>query len=439
MQRTSSLLFLLLLIFSSHILAQTPYFWAKEATETVFSFHNYIEFEAYQEPSQSDIQRHINYQLSYMVGSFENAIITHAPKMDHHINITSHLKIADHLWRADYDYTGTVVVRDEVSESLKVNLPIRPYEIYKNSIVEKNGRRYYPCSSNSDHTEATYFWYFWNPENPGCPLKIEKDYLNVTGSIERKNNTVQTFPEYEKMVVDGKLDIYLIIGMDNNSKPKNPNTSGDLNALTWRELKEYLLNNDYKISPEETNLYKTLYPQLEQTSFLEVYFKDTPRGKVIIRLFFTPSVGFQAKHFYLMLKEAMMNSSLIIYSGHSGIGEYLDLSKMSVLSDLEFKANQNRYQIYFFNGCNSYPYYNTQYFNLKKTALDPQGTLNLDILTNGLATYFNNLTPSNEVVLKALFDWTEKGMKTSYQQIILGADSDNLLSINGDEDNSTTN
>jgi hypothetical protein len=434
-----SLLFYLLLSFSSQLFAQTPLFWAKEATENIFRFHNYIEFDAYQEPSESDMIRHIHYQLSYMVGSFENANTTHAPKLDHEIILTSHTKIADHVWRAEYGYKGTVVVREAVSDNLSVYLPIRPYESYKASIVEKNGRRYYPCSSHSDHTESTYFWYFWNPNNPGCPLKLNKDYLNITGTIEQKQNTVQTFPEYEKMVVNGKLDVYLIVGMDNNSKPKNPNTSGDLNALTWREIKEYLINNQFKISSEESAFYKTKYPQLEDTSYLEVYFKDTPRGKIVIRLFFTPSVGFQAKHFYLMLQEAMMNSSLIIYSGHSGIGEYLDLNKMSYLSDLDFKANTQRYQIYFFNGCNSYPYYNTQYFNLKKTPEDPQGSLKLDILTNGLATYFNNLTPSNEVVLKALFDWADKGFKTSYQQIINSAESDNLLSINGDEDNSTTN
>jgi hypothetical protein len=56
-------------------------------------------------------------------------------------------------------------------------------------------------------------------------------------------------------------------------------------------------------------------------------------------------------------------------------------------------------------------------------------------MTNGLATYFSAITPSNQAVMAAILNFAESGFKTSYQDIITKADSGNLLSILGDDDN----
>lgn len=67
--------------------------------------------------------------------------------------------------------------------------------------------------------------------------------------------------------------------------------------------------------------------------------------------------------------------------------------------------------------------------------MDPKGSKNLDILTNGLSTYFNTIANSNFALLNAFDKYAQKGERTTYQQLAQQIDSDNLFGVNGDEDN----
>ena len=127
-----------------------------------------------------------------------------------------------------------------------------------------------------------------------------------------------------------------------------------------------------------------------------------------------------------------------MYEGHSGLGENLDLE--SIESSLNEKITlSNRYQIYFFNSCTSYRYYNDNYFQRKISTFDPKGTKKLDILANGLATTFYSMPYSSAALSMALekaLDYvsTNSGF-LSYQELAKQMDSNNLFGINGDEDN----
>jgi hypothetical protein len=78
------------------------------------------------------------------------------------------------------------------------------------------------------------------------------------------------------------------------------------------------------------------------------------------------------------------------------------------------------------------------FFEQKKSVLDPKGTLNLDILTNGLATYFSVLEDSSLALVTAIEYWVSGKAVISYQQLAQKIDSGNLFGINGDEDNPKT-
>ena len=127
----------------------------------------------------------------------------------------------------------------------------------------------------------------------------------------------------------------------------------------------------------------------------------------------------------------------MIYDGHSGLGGHLDLADIESTEQFKITPDPSRYQIYFFNSCTSYTYFNTDYFARKQTSADPRGTKNLDILANGLATAFDVMHDTNLALLRAIDAWSSGKAKTSYQELAAQIDSENLFGVIGDEDNPT--
>jgi len=124
--------------------------------------------------------------------------------------------------------------------------------------------------------------------------------------------------------------------------------------------------------------------------------------------------------------EALSNSQIVAYDGHSGLGGNLEYDRF----DLGKLSNQ--YQIFFFNGCSSYPYFNQMYFNQK-----PAGKKNLEIITAGLPT----LTSTSTTNMMAFLNPFIHGRIHSYQTLMRsiersnGEESTYLMGVNGDEDN----
>ena len=75
------------------------------------------------------------------------------------------------------------------------------------------------------------------------------------------------------------------------------------------------------------------------------------------------------------------------------------------------------------------------YFSRKATDADPRGIKNLEILTNGLATFFTVMHNTNLEVLGAVEAWASGKASVSYQALAKHVDSGNLFGVNGDEDN----
>jgi len=96
----------------------------------------------------------------------------------------------------------------------------------------------------------------------------------------------------------------------------------------------------------------------------------------------------------------------------------------------------------YWNGCNSYSYYTLPFFQFKadlNPSKDPNGTKGLDIIANGLPTYFSFNAANAQVALQALLRWEEK---TSYQKLIQSLEdraahsgTKVIVNVLGDEDN----
>jgi hypothetical protein len=228
-----------------------------------------------------------------------------------------------------------------------------------------------------------------------------------------------------------------MFGMDDNQKGRNPLNSGDINAENYRDFRNYLLEKDYKAKKwTAAEINKVAKTKNGALPFVETIQK----GKIVYRFFFGPSaIDEDSLAFHWFYKDALENSSIMIYGGHSGLGGHLDLDSIEANLGEAIKFNPKKYQILFFDSCTSYKYYNTAYFDRKVTAKDPKGSKSLDIFTNGLSTFFHVMPASNKAIAIALekaLSYAQTGAGfVSYQTLAKQIDSDNLFGINGDEDN----
>ncbi len=121
-------------------------------------------------------------------------------------------------------------------------------------------------------------------------------------------------------------------------------------------------------------------------------------------------------------KRAIKTTDVFLYSGHSYIG-------YGPLDPSNFRASSfpDSYQLFFFNSCVSYNYYEKDFFNLK-----PGGSKGVDIITNGIEVIINDGGIANGRFLARLMD----GSMPSYQKLLEAASmSDALRVVDGEVDN----
>jgi hypothetical protein len=435
--RLTQLTALVVLLFSAQFAAavERKLYVGVDSEEVTLSFHHFVEIEAKRAPSRSKVDEKIELQLQHLFGTMAASKYKSVPRGEHEILLNSVEKKSPGLYIARYSYTGSAVVQSSAGNSLELLLPNNPDQVFEAGMVGSKN----PCTDDHYQTEGD-FWYFWNPYQVGCPLQLGKDFEKIVASVSRVQNSPTTYPEYERLLdKSNTVKISLLMGMDDPNKLKDPNISPDVNAQNFQEIKRSLIRDGYTSKKADTAAIKSIYPGRSRP-YVEDFKKEIQRnGKIItiwVQVFFGPSgMSENSEAFHLFFKDALENSAVMIYDGHSGLGGHLDLSAIEQANELAITPPQDKYQIYFFNSCSSYSYYNTMFFDRKKTDKDPKGTKNLDILTNGLATYFYVMHDTNWALIKAVEFYFSGKSKISYQTLAQQIDSGNLFGINGDEDN----
>lgn len=402
------------------------------STEAILEFNATVELETTRNPVVKTLKKVIESQLEHIIGPMSLTQYTAVPKGDHTI---SDIKITNKTATAvtvGYKYKGTIVVQNGPTSTYDVFLPVNPSKIYSASMVGSSN----PCTDEHYQSEGD-FWYFWSPERDGCKLKAGKDFVVVKAKIQRIANSKLTYPEYQNLPdANGYITVHVLFGMDDPTLGRNPIKSRDINAYNYREFRNYLIKNGYKATQWNDEQVKTIAKTLNgDAPFVETIQK----GKIAYRFFYGPTgIDEDSLGFHWFYKDALENGSIMMYEGHSGLGGHLDLDSIEASLGETIKFNK-RYQIYFFDSCTSYKYYNTAYFERKMTAADPKGTKKLDIFTNGLATAFDAMPAASAALAVALeksLNFAVNGSNfVSYQTMAKQIDSDNLFGINGDEDN----
>jgi hypothetical protein len=235
------------------------------------------------------------------------------------------------------------------------------------------------------------------------------------------------------------IRIDILVGMDDEGNGRDPYHTSDVAGDTFVNSHEKLLEMGFKGRrwSDDEILGVTRKPKGE-LPYVEELEKETPRAKLVVRLFFAPSdIEEDSRAFHYFYRDSLANAAMMIYDGHSGLGDFLDVDDVEKAEKFKIPLNQNRYQIYFFNSCSSYPYYNEMYFSRKATSEDPKGIRKLNIITDGLSTGFVASMGSDLVLVRAVDDWANSRDVWTYQRIVDEIDSDNLAGVNGDEENPT--
>ncbi len=403
------------------------------SSEAVLEFNGTVEYESDRTPQLRTLKKAILSQLEHVVGPMSFAKYTAAPKGDDEISDIQLLSKKGNTLTIGYNYKGTIVLENGPKDTYDVYLVTNPKKIYAASMVGNEN----PCTDEHYQSEGD-FWYFWSPDRDGCKLKEGKDYSIVKGKITRFANTKLSYPEYQNLPdKNGYITIHVLFGMDEPENDRNPLTSSDTNAYNYRKFRNYLLKNGYQSTVWNNQQVKTIAKSLDGAA---PFVETIQKGKLAYRFFFGPTgIDQEAKGFHWFYKDAIENASIMMYEGHSGLGGHLDLDSIEEDLGVQIKFNTKRYQIFFFDSCTSYRYYNTAYFERKATAADPNGTKKLDIFTNGLSTLFSAMPDTSmalDMALEKALNYAENGNGfVSYQTLAKQIDSNNLFGINGDEDN----
>lgn len=335
-----------------------------------------------------------------------------------------------------YRASGKVVFHKDVfgskkTASIPLRLPFNPERTYDLGIVDGKNR----CTDHHYNSFGDFF-YFWDVEQEGCPLQgNDTEIVRATGKLTKYENTKKTYPEYDQLYLKDVLDVRVLMGYigDNISLTgANYNDDGylsfkgtvsELETLGFeavqKRVKFRLTRDGREISGSNylTVMEKTIRNQLGriQTVRVTLYLGDT-------------DLSSSDATFHQILIPAFQESDILVYDGHSGLGANLGFD---YLPEFEFDPT-GKYQLFFINGCSSYPYFNGQFFRAKQG-----GSKNIDIITSGLSTY-TSTSVSNTMSFLAPFI---SGGLWSYQTLLRHMEQSNgdagtyLTGVNGDEDN----
>ena len=400
-------------------------YYGSDHTEAQFALSLYVIIEQKNPPTNAQVNPQITSQLRYMLGLMRSRTKEAAalyPKWTHVITEVKALSAG--VYQVKY-VLKTKGVFPTGKTRYTFTLPTNPKKIFSAA----QGK----CSE--DVAVDSNFWYHWEPLQAGCPLKENTDYFTIDTELKIIQNTTETYPEYAKLKDSAKLiKSTMFFGFENyGHQTWTPDTGEDWGIKSFRQMRAFLLNQGFTesvLTPQQVALlYKAkdkFVPYISEFSFAGQVANIRTRLILLDSGFYHNSTAF-----HLLLQNALANESVVVYNGHSGIGHNLDLAAIEKLRAIKFILNP-KYQILFLGSCVPYSYYTDMFFSRKKTAADPAGSLNLDILSFGKESVFGNV--EDQALIKALTRYAASGEKLSYQ-VIIKSSPNYFFGVNGDEDN----
>lgn len=397
--------------FESYMWFQIPDDWSAPISEILTSEH------------RETIDEQVNLQLQHMFGVFtvQKDFIDHPGVIENTPTVTllSATKVPGQPFaKISYSYEDTALFHKDVmriyGNKIHFWLPKDVVGIYAKGIPAGHSKNY--CTDEHYNSEGD-FWYFWDPGQEGCPIQ-DNDMVRVTANIHKLPSTTNTYPDYNRLYASNgnrrTLKVVVMVGIDEDFR------QGDIGRASFDGDIDRLVELGYEVeSRDRRHAAFKKGPNPEYDLDMNVYL-----------------VNQMSDQFDELAIDALETADIFVYSGHSGLGGHLAPGRFEDFIGRRIRMPRDKYQIIAFQGCSTYAYYNESYFNLKKSASDPKGSKNLDIITAGIGLSFDSGPGQDAMILDSLLS----GTRHSWQKIIrdvyaVDPQSTALHQINGDEDN----
>ena len=365
----------------------------------------------------------VDLQLQHMYGAFTmHPGFTEAPGIpsgDYKVTLLGAEKGPGGYAKINYSYDDIVVFSKNLfrgSGATRVNfaLPKDPATIYQAGFPSPSSRKNL-CTDEHYNSEGD-FWYFWNPYQEGCPID-GNELVGVQTDLTPMSVTRGTYPEYARLYGENGngdvLQVTYLVGVDENFK------SGDLGKRTFMDAFAGLKKAGFQVTVDEARRKRLSFRFGEKRASIEMRLMDP-----------------NSADFAVEAVRGMRTADIFLYDGHSGLGGYLSPDRLAEDTGSALALPKNKYQIFVFQGCSTYAYYNSAYFKLKRSGSDPKGTKNLDIITTGIGADFSVGADVDVAFLTSV----AAGQRPSWQTILdrvraAEGDASALSHVNGDEDN----
>ncbi|OFZ31097.1 MAG: hypothetical protein A2622_00390 [Bdellovibrionales bacterium RIFCSPHIGHO2_01_FULL_40_29] len=342
-----------------------------------------------------------------------------------------------------YHYSATWMVQPEALTNSILELPV----LFSVPDLQKTDWESCTDRSDAEHRAWSFLWYFWDPTRPGCMHQENKDYQIVQVHLSSETQqTTQSFPEYKKLIrtIDGvpTLSMTFAFGYVEDVENPNPFKDSDYGMREFQKFYHQAKSQLQKIGLTEAPIYQS--DITSGSTVIGSVFTGT-RNNVALRISILAAAGVDQMDIFSN-SFAQKHEGFFSWFGHSRVGSGFDadiLKSKLFLSPGKFSISPD-YQLVYWAGCNSYSYYTLPFFEMK-AALDPQndpqGTRNLDLISNTLPSLFAFNAANAQIMLQALLQWDKP---TSYQNLVNQIEDyasrwgyDVIVNVLGDDDNNS--
>lgn len=303
--------------------------------------------------------------------------------------------------RIRYEASGVFLLHQDVQEHLK-SKELNHFELHMPDHVQDI---YDPKCTDDHYNTAGDYPFFFDPYKKGCEYLLTAPFTRLVkvelGEAPAKP-TEQNFQRNALRADNGNgafFKIAIAVGFDEG--PGDPNDAGRLN---YEALAQDILGRGFELKAD-----------IVRKSHREKFFTklvSIGKSKVIpveIKILKAETnIDSRNNRFAKFLAESLddpksdLNTAdVFIYAGHSGLGGNLDLDSLSQKVRRPIQADPNKRQLLVIDGCMSYSYFLESY-----RALKPKSKI--DIITNGLSSYFETGPATMSVILDYLLSDSTK-------------------------------
>jgi hypothetical protein len=267
-------------------------------------------------------------------------------------------------------------------------------------------------------------WYYYRPKTGGCTID-PNDVLSFTATVTTStNNTTGKYPEYHKVWEDDALRVVAIFG-----KNEAGMTANDAGIDAYNQFIASMRSTlaAYNATTTPANV-----PTNPGVAAPDITFDGQIAGtnkRVSVTALLVDNISTTGAEFNARYNALSTNADVIAYNGHAGLGQNV----RALAQKGTFVSG--KYLMLFMNGCDTFAYVDGSLAQ-KRAPLNPDdnadGTKYMDIVTNGMPSYFHSNSRASTALVKGLL--SIQAPKT-YETIFAELDTQQVVLVTGEEDN----